>query len=69
MCDLIAFSFPLDAMSVIAGGVVGFCLVFLVDYIKRPRVQDLGFSTADVNFGKLYKLRFKLKGISSPGLS
>ncbi|MEW8332898.1 MAG: hypothetical protein AB2558_20465 [Candidatus Thiodiazotropha sp.] len=69
MHDFITFSFPLDALSVIAGGIVGFFLVFLVDFIKKPRVKDLGFSVEKVNFGTLYKVRFKLKGKSTPGLT
>lgn len=69
MCDWVTFNLPLDLASTVAGGIVGFVLVFVVDWIKRPRIQFLGFSSAQANFGKLYKFRFRLKGLSPPGLS
>ncbi len=69
MCDWVTFNLPLDLASTVAGGIVGFVLVFVVDWIKRPRIQFLGFSSAQANFGKLYKFRFRLKGLSPPGVS
>lgn len=62
------FDWPLDLVSILAGGIVGFLLVFIIDFIKKPRLKVLGFERASVNFGTLYKLRFKIKGRSSPGV-
>jgi hypothetical protein len=68
-CDIVKFDLPLDLASVIAGGIVGFLLVFLVDLIKKPRVKFIGFIKSPSNFGELHKIKFKLNGVSSPGLS
>ena len=65
MSDYATFTFPLDLLSTLAGGVVGFVLVFIVDWVKRPRVKLLGFAVS-TNFGTLYKLRFRLRGCTEP---
>jgi hypothetical protein len=65
------FRFPIDVTSVVAstlaGGVVGFALVYFVNWLWRPRVEVLGWMKTRVNFGVLYKLRFRLKGRLAPG--
>ncbi|MCU7905914.1 MAG: hypothetical protein KZQ76_08650 [Candidatus Thiodiazotropha sp. (ex Epidulcina cf. delphinae)] len=68
MPDYVIFKFPLDLLSTLAGGVVGFVLVFVVDWVRRPRVKFLGFAVVESNFGDLYKLRFQLRGCVEPGL-
>lgn len=68
MSDYLTFKFPLDLLSTLAGGIVGFVLVFVVDLVKRPRVRLLGFAAVPANFGTLYKLRFTLRGCTEPGL-
>ncbi len=62
------FDFPLDLASTIAGGLVGLFLVYLVDWLWRPKVTELGFRKEKVNFGTLYKVGFRLKGRKEPGL-
>ncbi len=37
------FVFPLDLASTIAGGIVGLALVYLVKWLWRPKVKELGF--------------------------
>ena len=69
MCGYVTFSFPLDLASTLAGGVVGFLLVFLVDWVRKPRVRFLGFVPVASNAGTLHKLRFKIWGFQTPGLS
>ena len=36
--DIFKFQLPLDVMSAIAGGVVGFIIVFIVDWIKNQKL-------------------------------
>lgn len=68
ICDYVKFNWPLDLVSTLAGGVVGFLLVFIIDFIKKPKLKALDFDQVKVNFGTLYKFRFKIKGLSSPGV-
>lgn len=81
MWDLIEFRIPVDLGNILvgalAGGVIGFGLVFLVDWSKRPRVKVLGFSAHTVKLqnssggsisAHLYKLHFRLMGVTPPGL-
>jgi hypothetical protein len=65
----VTLNFPLDLASILAGGIVGFFLVFIVDWVKKPRVKLLGFVPVVFNGGTLHKMRFKVKGLESPGLS
>ncbi len=58
---------PLDLVSTVAGGLAGLGLVYLVEWLWRPRVKVLGFRKTPSNIGLLYKFRFKLKGRRSPG--
>ncbi len=67
MSNFVTFELPLDLVRTLAGGVVGLGLVYLVNWLWRPRVKFLGFTKSRANFGTLYKLRFKLKGRSAPG--
>ncbi len=62
------FVFPLDLASTIAGGIVGLALVYLVKWLWRPKVKELGFRKEKVNFGTLHKFGFKIKGKEAPGL-
>lgn len=55
-------------LGAIAGGIVGFALVHVVDWLWRPRMRDVQYVKETVNFGVLYKLCFTLKGRSQPGL-
>jgi hypothetical protein len=64
----LAIRWPLDLLSVLASGVVGFLLVFIIDWIWKPRIKVLSFEKVQVNFGILYKLRFRLGGFNSPGV-
>jgi hypothetical protein len=59
---------PNILIGAIAGGGVGFLLVYLVDWLWRPRVKEYKFIKEGWNFGTLYKLNFTLKGRSQPGL-
>ena len=53
MDDYVTFKVPLDLASTLAGGVIGFLLVFFVDWVKKPRVRFLGFVPATSNGGIL----------------
>ena len=64
----VEFRLPLDLLSALAGGVIGFLLVFVVDWIKKPRIRVLGFEKVSVNFGTLYKLKFRIGGFDCPGI-
>jgi hypothetical protein len=66
--SFIALKFPVDILGALVGGVVGLLLVLFWDWISRPRVSFLGFNKVNVNFGDLYKLRFKLSGRKKPGI-
>ena len=68
LSNYLKLDWPLDLVSTLAGGIVGFLLVFIIHFIKKPRMKVLGFEQVSVNFGTLYKLRFKIKGLSSPGI-
>lgn len=69
---MVTFNLPVDLAgilaSALAGGVVGFFLVYIVNWLWRPKVRTLGWARVPVNFGTLYKLRFTVKGRLSPGL-
>lgn len=72
MCTVnsyVTLNFPLDLANILAGGVVGFLLVFLVDWVKKPRVKLRKFESVAVNGGTLHKMRFSVGGSETPGLS
>ncbi|MEW5805173.1 MAG: hypothetical protein AB1721_00355 [Patescibacteria group bacterium] len=66
--SLVALKLPVDILGALAGGAVGLILVLIWDWISRPKVKFLGFISEQVNFGTLYKLRFKITGRQNPGI-
>lgn len=63
------FKIPIDLLGVLLGGVVGLLLVELWEYIKKPKIQFLGFLSSKFNSGgELIKIKFRIKGKSSPGV-
>ena len=68
MSSIFKFRLPIDILSAIAGGVVGLILVELWDWLRRPKIREVGFEKVNVNFGVLYKLKFKIEGKQYPGI-
>ena len=63
------FEMPIDVGGIIVGFVLGVIAPYVVDWLWRPRVRDVGFvRDANFNLGTLYKLRFTLKGRAVPGM-
>lgn len=54
--------------SVLSGFIAGLVSVIVWQWFTRPTVRFLGFERVPVNFGVLYKLRFRLGGRASPGV-
>ena len=50
------------------GALLGYILVRTLDYVRKVRIEYKGFINQKVNFGKLYKLKFKLNGDFDPGV-
>lgn len=66
--SFIALKLPIDILGALIGGIIGLLLVLLWDWISHPKVRFLGFVHEQVNFGTLYKLRFKITGRQNPGI-
>jgi hypothetical protein len=70
MIECISFC---NIFSAILGGVIGLLLVFLVEWIKKPRVKFGGFKKEELKNCKkkeyLYKILVVISGCTSPGYS
>lgn len=62
-------SWNLDWSNAILGGFLGWLLVWVVDYYKKPKIRFGKFRKVKVNFGVLYKIEVKISGHINPGLS
>lgn len=67
--NMINWVSSLEWFNALLGGVVGLLLVFCYDWTRRPRIKMCGFRCFDTNFGKLYKIKFKIIGKVHPGAS
>jgi len=66
---LFNFNLPIDLGSAIVGGIIGLLLVLAWEWLTKPRIFwfNYSFIKEKVNFGTLYKLKFKVWGLRSPG--
>jgi hypothetical protein len=69
MCKYFVFNIPIDLGAAFIGGLIGLILVLLWEWLVRPRIFwfDYTFIKEKVNFGILYKLKFKVRGLRTPG--
>ena len=67
-CSIFKFSLPIDLASALIGGIIGLILIEVWDWIRRPKVKALGVVQVNINFGILYKLKFKIMGKQHPGI-
>jgi hypothetical protein len=61
------FDWPNLLIGALVGWVAGFLLDRLVLWSRRVRVQFKGFEAVETNFGRLYKIKFSLRGYEDPG--